>query len=128
MVSFEQFIMEDDSPIYLQIIRFIKQQIASEKIENEEEVPSRRVLSALLGVNPNTIQKAYRMLEEEGLMMSHSGAKSYMSVDEATVERIREELRVNDTMAWIRSMKRMGMDHTEAMQLARTLWEREEEM
>ena len=66
MISFEEFILEDDSPIYMQIIRYIKQGIAAGTIGDQEEAPSRRVLSALLGVNPNTIQKAYRILEDGG--------------------------------------------------------------
>ena len=66
MISFEDFVLGDGYPIYLQIIRHIKQGIAAGAIGHQEEVPSRRVLSALLGVNPNTIQKAYHMLEDEG--------------------------------------------------------------
>lgn len=82
MISFDEFIIDDNSPIYLQIIRYIKQGIAAGVIGNQEEMPSRRVLSALLGVNPNTIQKAYRILEEEGIICSRSGAKSYVDLDE----------------------------------------------
>lgn len=122
MISFEDFIMEDDGPIYLQIIKYIKQGIASGTIGNQEEVPSRRVLSALLGVNPNTIQKAYRMLEEEGIIVSRSGAKSYTSVDDDAVERIRKELLRSDTEVWIKGMKQLGMSREEALRLAGELW------
>ena len=89
MISFEGFALGDSYPIYLQIIRHIKQGIAAGAIGHQEEVPSRRALSALLGVNPNTIQKAYHMLEDEGIIVSRSGAKSYTSVDEDTVQHIR---------------------------------------
>lgn len=122
MISFEEFILEDDSPMYMQIIRYIKQGIASGVIGDQEEVPSRRVLSALLGVNPNTIQKAYRMLEEEGIISSRSGAKSYTCVEARTVERIRGELLQRDTDAWIKAMKRLGMEKSEALELAREIW------
>ena len=126
MISFEEFILEDDGPVYMQIIRFIKQGIASGRIGNQEEAPSRRVLSALLGVNPNTIQKAYHMLEEEGIINSRSGAKSYTCVGEDTVERIRLELLQRDTAAWIKAMRRLGMDRTEALKLAGEIWQSEE--
>ena len=76
MISFEGFVLEDSGPVYLQIMRYIRQGIAAGAIGDREEVPSRRALSALLGVNPNTIQKAYHMLEEEGILRSRSGAKS----------------------------------------------------
>ena len=81
MLSFDSFVLEDGMPIYLQILLFVKRGIIAGTIADGDELPSRRVLSALLGVNPNTVQKAYRLLEEEGLVQSHSGAKSYMVLD-----------------------------------------------
>ena len=122
MISFEYFILGDDSPIYLQIIRYIKQEIAAGTIGDQEEVPSRRALSALLGVNPNTIQKAYHMLEEEGIIVSRSGAKSYTHVDTETVERIRKELLTEDTKAWVLAMKQLGIPQEEAFALATDIW------
>lgn len=123
MISFEEFIMEDDGPIYLQIIRYIKQGISSGTIRDQEEVPSRRALSALLGVNPNTIQKAYHMLEEEGIILSRAGAKSYTQVDEQTVARIRRELLESDTAAWVKAMKQLGVSQDEAAELMARMWE-----
>ncbi|MDE5893542.1 MAG: GntR family transcriptional regulator [Acetatifactor sp.] len=122
MISFEYFILGDDSPIYLQIIRYIKQEIAAGTIGDQEEVPSRRALSALLGVNPNTIQKAYHMLEEEGIIVSRSGAKSYTHVDAGTVEHIRRELLTEDTKAWVSAMKQLGISQEEAFALATDIW------
>lgn len=123
MISFEEFILEDDGPIYLQIIRYIKQGIAAGTIQSQEELPSRRVLSALLGVNPNTIQKAYRILEEEGLVNSRSGAKSYVEVDEEKTEAVRRQLLESDTGNWIIAMKKMGIGKAEALKMAEQMWE-----
>ena len=81
MVSFDGFTLADGIPIYLQILLFLKRGAVAGTIRDGDELPSRRVLSALLGVNPNTVQKAYRLLEEEGLIASHSGAKSLMVLD-----------------------------------------------
>ena len=123
MISFEEFILDDDSPIYVQIIRYVKQGIAAGRIGDQEEVPSRRALSALLGVNPNTIQKAYHMLEEEGIIVSRSGAKSFTRVDEITVERIRWELTVSSTLQWVKTLKQLGVGRKEASALFEKLWE-----
>ncbi len=122
MIDFEPFALDDSSPIYIQIIRFIKQGIAAGTIGDQEEVPSRRSLSALLGVNPNTIQKAYHILEEEGVIVSRSGAKSYTCVEEKTVERIRMELLAGDTTLWVRAMKQLGLSKEEAFRLADRVW------
>ena len=123
MVSFEKFVLEDDVPIYLQIIRFVKREIVAGNVQNQEEMPSRRVLSALLGVNPNTIQKAYRMLEEEQLIESHTGAKSYVVIDTKKVGRIRSQLLKSDSMAVIKAMKQMGISKEEALELIDRYWD-----
>lgn len=122
MISFDSFLMEAGIPIYLQIILFIKRGMVSGQIQPGDELPSRRVLSALLGVNPNTIQKAYRMLEEEGLVSSHAGAKSYVVLDEATLTKIRAELLENDARTLIDAMKQMGLSKCEALALIENHW------
>lgn len=122
MVSFEKFVMNDSSPIYLQIPLFIKREIAADNIKDGDELPSRRVLSALLGVNPNTVQKAYRILEEERLIESRSGAKSFVVANENKRLEIRKELLINDAENAIAILKQMGVSKEEAVGLINKLW------
>lgn len=114
MVSFDSFSLADGIPIYQQILLFLKREAVAGTIRDGDELPSRRVLSALLGVNPNTVQKAYRMLEEEGLIASHSGAKSLMVLDEETLRRVRGELLEADAKGVVNAMKQMGLTKEEA--------------
>lgn len=123
MVSFDGFSLTDGIPIYQQILLFLKRGAIAGIIRDGDELPSRRVLSALLGVNPNTVQKAYRMLEEEGLITSHSGAKSLMVLDGETLGRIRGELLENDAKNVVSSMKQMGLTKEEALALIDRYWE-----
>lgn len=123
MISFEECRLQEGSPIYLQIVRYVKQGISAGTIKDQEEIPSRRALSALLGVNPNTVQKAYHLLEEEGVVVSRSGAKSYTSVNRETVLRIRREMLLEDTCAWVKAMKRTGLSRQEAFRLAEEIWD-----
>ena len=127
MISFENFIMEDGIPIYLQILRYIKRGVIAGTVINGDELPSRRVLSALLGVNPNTVQKAYRMLEDEQLIISHSGAKSYMQLDTDKSRLIRNEMLENDTINVIRMLRQMGVGKAEAISLIDEYWDRSDE-
>ncbi|MBQ7688719.1 MAG: GntR family transcriptional regulator [Clostridia bacterium] len=122
MISFENFSPQEGIPIYLQIIRYFKRNIVAGVITDGDEVPSRRVLSALLGVNPNTIQKAYRILEEEQLMENRAGAKSCMLITKEQVERIRREILESDAVSVIQSFKEMGLDKNEAIRLIENLW------
>ena len=123
MISFDNFISQEGVPIYLQIVKHIKSGIVSGAVKNGDEVPSRRVLSALLGINPNTIQKAYKILEDDGLMESRSGAKSYMVFDESAVASVRSELLKNDAVAVVNSLKGMGLTKEEAVALIENYWE-----
>jgi len=123
MISFEQFLMDDSSPIYLQIIGYIKSGIVAGTIRDGDEMPSRRMLSALLGVNPNTIQKAYALLEEEGIIHSRSGAKSFVVLDGEKAEAIREELLKHTVQTVVHSMKQMGVSRAEALALIDKYWD-----
>ena len=123
MVSFDSFSLADGIPIYQQILLFLKREAVAGTIRDGDELPSRRVLSELLGVNPNTVQKAYRMLEEEGLIASHSGAKSLMVLDEETLRRVRAELLEADAKGVVNAMKQMGLTKEEALALIDQYWE-----
>lgn len=123
LISFDSFTADGLLPIYLQIILFIKRGIIAGSIMNGEELPSRRVLSALLGVNPNTVQKAYALLEEEGLIVSRSGAKSCISADSKVVEKIKEEILLNDIKSIVSSLKQMGLSASQAAELITNNWD-----
>ena len=123
MISFESFILEDNVPIYLQIVGFVKRGIVAGSIPDGAEMPSRRMLSALLGVNPNTVQKSYAMLEEEGLIHSRSGAKSCVAADASAIRRLRGELLGQNLKTVIDAMKQMGMTLEDAQTALADHWE-----
>ena len=123
MISFEAFSMEGNSPIYVQLILFIKRGLVAGSIQNGEELPSRRTLSALLGVNPNTIQKVYRLLEEEGMIQSQMGTASLITVDAGKLAQIRQELLEHYAKAMGKAMKEMGLSRREALNLLDQIWD-----
>lgn len=127
MIDFGAFRAEDGTPIYLQIIKYLKQGVVSGAVADGDELPSRRLLSALLGLNPNTVQKACRMLEEEGLLVSHAGAKSCVRVTPELRERVRAELIRSDAVAAASAFRRMGVPLEEAIELVKRAYEEAEE-
>ena len=127
MVSFEALRLEEGSPIYLQIIRYLERGIAAGTVTDGDELPSRRVLSARLGVNPNTIQKAFRALEEEGIITSRAGAKSAVSLTPERAEAIRRRLLEEEAAALVGALRQMGLDREQAAALVLQLWDRQEE-
>lgn len=123
MVSFETFSMEEGTPIYLQIVQYLKRGMVGGLVVDGDELPSRRVLSALLGVNPNTVQKAYRMLEEEGLIQSRGGAKSYVTLTSETEYRLRRDLLREEIRTLVSGLKQTGLRKEDALNLIDTMWE-----
>ena len=77
----------------------------------------------MLGVNPNTIQKAYRILEEDGLIASHAGAKSVIVLNEENRARIRRELLQDDIRETAFALRGMGLSLEEAISLLTQCWD-----
>ncbi len=123
MISFDGFVPDGILPIYLQIILFIKRGLIAGTVVNGDELPSRRVLSALLGVNPNTVQKAFALLEEQGLISSRPGAKSVISVSDEVIAAIRAELLLSDIKNITSALKQMGLTREEASRLIEENWD-----
>jgi len=67
----------DARPIYEQIKDGLRRLILSDVISQDEKLPSVRDLASQLAINPNTIQKAYRELEQEGYVYTVSGRGSF---------------------------------------------------
>ncbi len=127
MVDFSTFVPEDGLPIYLQIIRHVKRAIAAGTVQAGDELPSRRVLSAQLGVNPNTVQKAYKLLEDEGIISSRSGAKSEIALSPELVEQIRRQLLEQEAGLLIRALRQAGLEKESALALLERLWDESSE-
>lgn len=127
LVSFEGLRLEEGMPIYLQIIRYLERGIAAGTVRDGDELPSRRVLSARLGVNPNTIQKAFRALEEAGVITSRAGAKSEVSLTPERADAIRRRLLEEEAAALVGALRQMGLDREQAAALVLQLWDRQEE-
>ena len=69
----------DGVPVYLQIINQVKQLIASGRLLPDCEIPPIRVLAEQLLINPNTVARAYRELENAGWVYKKRGAGTYVS-------------------------------------------------
>lgn len=66
-------------PIYEQIMEGIAKQVLLGILPADEQIPSVRAMAMQLAVNPNTVQKAYQALEENGIIYSVPGKGSFAS-------------------------------------------------
>ncbi|MBP1968442.1 DNA-binding transcriptional regulator YhcF (GntR family) [Virgibacillus natechei] len=79
-------------PVYVQVVRKFKEEIATGTIDPGEAIPSRRELANKLKINPNTAQRAYKEMEEQGLIHTEGNLPSKITKDEKVLESVRGEL------------------------------------
>ena len=83
---------DSGTPIYLQIIDELKTAVLSGRYRDGDRVLPVRELAVQLRVNPNTVAKAYRLMQDEGLLVSRPGGGTFIAVPEAfSLRREREE-------------------------------------
>ena len=68
-----------DRPVYQQIIDQVKRDIALGRLGKDERLPTVRQLAGQLTINPNTISKAYRQMEQEGIITTRPGAGTFVA-------------------------------------------------
>jgi GntR family transcriptional regulator len=79
-------------PIYLQLMEQVKHAIETGAVRPGEQLPGIRPLAEELVVNPNTVAKAYRELEHEGVIELRQGAGAFVS-DKAPTKKDADKLR-----------------------------------
>ncbi len=67
------------TPVYLQIMEQIRHAIETGAIQAGEQLPTMRKLAVELVINPNTVIRAYRELEREGIVEVRHGAGAFVS-------------------------------------------------
>jgi len=82
-----------DRPVYQQIMDQIKRDIALGRLIKNEKLPTVRQLAGQIALNPNTIAKAYRQLEQEGIIVTKAGAGAFVANLDSNLSRsVRKKL------------------------------------
>jgi len=106
-------------PVYVQVIRHFKEQIAQGYFEPGQEIPSRRELANQLKINPNTAQRAYKEMEEQGLIFTEGNMPSCITKDEAVLKSVREELIIEAVDLFLGSIKSINVPLSEVLELVK---------
>ena len=100
-------------PMYPQLSRYIKKLILADELKHYEELPSRRELALQLSINPNTVQKAYKQLEDEGIIKTISNVRSVVIVNEMIEETMKE---------FVKECQTSGLDFQQTIVWLTKLW------
>lgn len=79
-------------PIYQQVQSYVKQQIVAGIYQPGQELQSRREIAQELKINPNTVQRAFKELEEEALIITEANRPSRVTEDLQQIDHTREIL------------------------------------
>ncbi|WP_373894954.1 GntR family transcriptional regulator [Virgibacillus natechei] len=112
-------------PVYVQVVRHFKEQIATGSLEPGEEIPSRRELANRLKINPNTAQRAYKEMEEQGLIHTERNNPSKITKDEKILGSVREELIIEAVDSFLSSIRSINVPLEEIVGLIKEKYDNE---
>lgn len=106
-------------PIYLQVVTAIKREIVIGVLQMGEKMPSGRDLALKYTINPNTANRVYKELENEGICFTRRGLGTYVSEDPDLVKRLRDEMAQELLDQFLEGMEKLGISAQEAVELIR---------
>jgi GntR family transcriptional regulator len=108
-------------PIYTQIVNHIQSQVVSKFIKPGDQLPTVRALALELGINFNTVARAYRILDEARIISTQQGRGTYITEipPPAVTERLKHESFTVLTQRFISEAYRLGFSEREINQMVR---------
>ena len=103
------------TPIYTQVVEQVKQQVVSGQLKPGDQLPTVRALALELRVNFNTVARAYRLLDEAGIISTQQGRGTYILEvpPPARTDKLRKQALEALTRDYLSEALRMGCDPDE---------------
>ncbi len=105
-----KIILKGKDNVYEQIVNEYKRFITLGILEKDEKLPSCRQLAMELGINPNTVVKAYNVLEKDGYIMIIPKKGVYVSFNGSDDKEL--ELRKNEIKEYFNELKKYKLDYS----------------
>ena len=112
-------------PLYEQIAQRFQTLILKGALPPDTQMPSVRTLAVELSINPNTIQKAYSLLEQQGYIYPVKGRGNFVSDSSALVQQEKESL-LEDVQKRVAEGKELGVRRTEFIQVIDQIYRKED--
>jgi GntR family transcriptional regulator len=109
--------MRSDIPIYIQIVEQVRQQVVDGRLKPGGQLPTVRALASDLRINFNTVSRAYRLLDEAGVISTQQGRGTYIL--EMPPPEVAERLRIESITAlarrYLNETRRLGFSLEQAI-------------
>ena len=111
------------TPIYLQVVAQFEELIFAEIIKAEEKLPSVRTLAKDLGINPNTLQRAYTEIENYQLCISVPGSGRYVTKEAKGIIAKKKQESLKGLKEIIKDAKHSGSSLNDIVKIVREVYE-----
>lgn len=112
---------KSDRPIYTQLVEQIELKIISGIYPLGSKLPSVRDMAQEATVNPNTMQRALAILEEDGLIITHRTSGRSITEDARIVETAKNKLVQKEILEFLKKMHLMGFERQEIITIINDL-------
>lgn len=118
---------ESNLPIYTQIVQEIEHQIILGNYQPGQELPSRRKLATDWKINPNTVQKAFKEMEESGLIITEAQRASRVTQDLDKIKEVKDRYLHQSIHQLVDLLLGMDLPLNQAIDQIQTLYQRKKE-
>ena len=109
--------LDNDRPIYMQLMERMQQDIISGAYQPGDKLPSVRDLAVEAAVNPNTMQKALSELERCGLVYSQRTSGRFITDDVSLIREMRARLAQEHILSFLGQMHDLGFSDADTLEL-----------
>ncbi|MDD3268876.1 MAG: GntR family transcriptional regulator [Syntrophomonadaceae bacterium] len=102
-------------PIYQQIIDDFKKQMIRGELRKGERIPSQREYAEKARINPNTVQRAYREMENMRMVETLRGQGTYVNISEEDLQMLRKGMARAVLKNFVMEMRALGFDDEETL-------------
>jgi len=109
--------MRSEAPIYVQIVEQVRQRVASGELRPGDQLPTVRQMATDLRVNFNTVARAYRLLDEAGLISTQQGRGTYIweGPTEETLKQLKQKSLQELARSYLDEAGRLGYSPEDAL-------------
>ena len=110
-----EFTFDNNIPIYIQLLEYMKIYLISGVFKCGEKLPSVRDFSTTFKVNPNTMQKALAELESMKLIYTERTNGKFVTKNEKVIEKLKDEYAISLAKSYFNGMKKIGLGKADSI-------------
>lgn len=110
-----EFSFDNNIPIYIQLLEYLKIYLISGVFKSGDKLPSVREFATTFKVNPNTMQKALAELESMKLIYTERTNGKFVTKDNRVIEKLKDEYAITLANSYFNGMKKIGLGKADSI-------------